>query len=156
MVVGVVVVGLGGFLVLRPDPEISGVERPPNLGRGHVAEPSFESDTPTSGPHLAQAPRCGVFLQPLDLGLAVHGLEHGAVVVWYRSDLADEVRADLGDLAGEWDSHVIVAPGPETLAAPIVATAWNRLDRYPTPGPDLRRFIDTYRRRGPERVGCDT
>lgn len=150
----VVVVGIAGYVLVRPDPELPGVERPPDLGRGHVAAPTFESAAPTSGPHLAEAPRCGVFTQPLDLGLAVHALEHGVVVVWYGSELDEERRARLENLVEEWGSHVIVAPA-ESLAAPIVATAWNRRERYSSPEGELRRFIDTYRRRGPERVGCE-
>lgn len=147
-------VGIGGFFVLRPDPEVPGVARPPNEGRGHVASPTFASATPTSGAHLAQAPRCTSYTQPLEPGLAVHALEHGAVVIWYDIAQADDVRPRLEDLADEWDSHVVLTPSGR-LDAPIVATAWNRLAKYDEPGSDLRGFIDTYRRRGPERQPCE-
>lgn len=157
VLLGVVVaaaLGVGAFLAFRPDPEVPGVERPANRGRGHVTAPTFASATPTSGAHLAQTPGCTAYSQPLEPGLAVHALEHGAVVVWYDAAQADELRDGLEDLADEWDSHVVVTPGDD-LEAPIVATAWNRLSRYQEPGDDLREFIDTYRRRGPERQPCE-
>jgi plasmid stabilization system protein ParE len=152
---GVVLLVVGAvFLLQRPDPEVEGVERPPDLGRGHVDSPAYTSNTPTSGKHLADAPSCGVFTEPLESGLVVHALEHGTVVVWYRTDERDRLAQPLQTLAERWDSHVIVAPQPD-LPSPIVATAWNRLKEYERADRRLADFIDTYRRRGPERVDCD-
>lgn len=145
----------GAFVLLQPDPEVSGVERPRDLGGGHVANATYASPTPTSGPHPAQAPSCGASSSPLDPGLAVHALEHGAVVVYYRAADAATLRDPLEALADQFSSHVIVAPH-ETLDDPIVATAWNRLQRFDAVGGDVREFIDVYRRRGPERVDCDS
>lgn len=145
----------GVVMLLQPDPEVPGVERPRALGGGHVANATYASPTPTSGPHPAQAPSCGATSSPLDPGLAVHALEHGAVVVYYRAADAASVRDPLEALADEFSSHVIVAPH-ESLDDPIVATAWNRLQRFDAVGGDVREFIDVYRRRGPERVDCDS
>ncbi|MGQ0434893.1 MAG: DUF3105 domain-containing protein [Microthrixaceae bacterium] len=145
----------GAFVLLQPDPEVSGVERPRDLGGGHVANATYASPTPTSGPHPAQAPSCRATSSPLDPGLAVHALEHGAVVVYYRAADAATLRDPLEALADQFSSHVIVAPH-ETLDDPIVATAWNRLQRFDAVGGDVREFIDVYRRRGPERVDCDS
>jgi len=41
-------------------------------------------------------------------------------------------------------------PHPD-IDAPVVATAWNRRKSFDQPGGDVREFVDTYRRRGPER-----
>jgi hypothetical protein len=150
----VVVVGAGAFFLLRPDPELPGVERPTDQGRGHVTAPRYDTSTPTSGAHLAQAPACRSYAEPLDPGLAVHALEHGAVVIWYDTERAEELRPELETIAGRWDSHVVLSPNT-ALDAPIVATAWNRLARYDEAGDDVGDFIDTYRRRGPERQPCD-
>lgn len=152
-VVAVVVVAAGAFFVIRPDPELPGVERPASRGRGHVTAPSYDTSTPTSGAHLAQAPACRSYAEPLDPGLAVHALEHGAVVIWYDIAIAEQLRPELETIAGRWDSHVVVSPNT-ALDAPIVATAWNRLARYDEAGDDVGDFIDTYRRRGPERQLC--
>ena len=151
-----VVVGLAAvavWFVFQPDPELAGVERPRDLGGGHVANASYDSAAPTSGPHSAQSPSCGTYREGLELPLAVHALEHGVVVLWYQPDspaLADE----LDEIADRWDSHVIVAANPE-IESPVVATAWNRrlaFDDADDPG--IAEFVKTYRNRGPEKVDC--
>lgn len=153
-VVLVVTVGAGLFLAFRPDPEVAGVTRPASKGRGHVGGATYDSATPTSGKHNASAPGCGVRTEQLEADLAVHALEHGTVVVWYRPDIDDDVRADAGELLREWGSHWILSPNRD-IDEPFVATAWNRLKAFDAPDDSLREFVDTYRRRGPERVDCD-
>jgi len=151
--VAIAVIGGGGWLAFRPDPELAGVTRPTNLGGGHVAAASYDSATPTSGEHDARAPQCGTYLEPLEPTLAVHGLEHGAVVVWFdsaRPELADQLER----ATDEWDSHVIISAN-DALDRPIVATAWGRLKAYDEVEPNLTEFVRTYRQRGPERVPCD-
>lgn len=146
-------VAVGAWLVFRPDAEVAGVRKLASDGRGHVAGATYDTATPTSGDHNSSAPACGRRTEPLALDLAVHALEHGAVVVWYRPDIADDLRADTASLLREWDSHWILSPNPG-IDAPLVATAWNRLMTFDEPGPKLREFVDTYRRRGPEQVDC--
>lgn len=151
--VAVAAVLVGGWFVFRPDAEVDGVRKFSTDGRDHVTGATFDSATPTSGDHNPSAPGCGRVSDPLELDLAVHGLEHGAVVVWHRPDIDQETRAAAAELLREWDSHWILSPNPD-IEAPFVATAWNRLKTFDEPGADLREFVDTYRRRGPERVDC--
>ena len=141
------------YVGLRPDPEVAGVAKHSSDGREHITGATFDSATPTSGDHDASAPACGTRSEPLELDLAVHALEHGAVVVWYRTDIDEELRATAGDVLREWDSHWILSPNAD-IDRPFVATAWNRLKAFDEPGEDLRDFVETYRRRGPERVDC--
>lgn len=156
--VGVVAVAVAagiGYLALRPDPEVPGVERRPNEGRAHVepAEVAYDDAAPTSGAHLASAPACGAAPSQLDPGLAVHALEHGAIVLWY-DDAREDLAEQLGDVLDEWDSHWIISPNSD-IAEPIVATAWNRRMTFEeADDPVLREFVETYRERGPERVSC--
>jgi hypothetical protein len=154
----IVVVGLGAgaWYLLGPDPEVAGVERLRSAGRDHVPanQASYGAPAPTSGPHPALAPSCGPTSTPLDLGLAVHALEHGAVVVWYQPELGEELREPLLEILREWDSHWILSPNPD-IEDPVVATAWNRRKAFNGPGDDVLEFVDTYRGRGPERVACD-
>ncbi len=136
--------------------ELAGVEQPTNLGRGHIAagEPAnYATATPTSGPHAASSARCGIYSQQIPAEFAVHALEHGAVVIWYRHDLEDEVGAALRDIVDDFDERVILSPNAN-MTEPIVATAWNRLKRYESVEPEIEEFITTYRGRGPERIGC--
>jgi hypothetical protein len=143
----------GGWLMFRPGPELAGVERPSDDGRGHVETATYRTGSPTSGAHNAGAPRCGAYSSPLAKDLAVHGLEHGTVVLWY--DIANpNLGSELSSLMSGWESHVSVSPSSE-LDAPIVATAWNRSMRFSDVSPEVDAFIDTYRNRGPERVPCD-
>lgn len=154
----VVVAGLGAgaWLLLRFDPEVAGVERPRNQGRDHVPaeQATYDTPAPTSGPHPATAPSCGATSTPLDLGLAVHALEHGAVVVWYQPELEDELREPLLEILREWDSHWVLSPNPG-IDDPVVATAWNRRKAFAGAGDDVREFVDAYRGRGPEQVACE-
>lgn len=152
--VAIAVIAGGGWLAFRPDPELAGVTRPRNLGGGHVAAASYDSASPTSGAHDARAPRCGMYREPLEPTLAVHGLEHGAVVLWY-----DAARPELGDelvrATDEWDSHVIISAN-DGIDRPIVATAWGRLKAYDDVEPEITEFVRTYRQRGPEREPCES
>lgn len=149
----VLVIGAGVFLLVRPDPEVEGVIKPPNRGGGHVANATYDTPTPTSGPHSASAPRCGFASQVLPLDLAVHSLEHGTVLVWHRPDVDDDALDGALEILQEWDSHWILSPNPG-IDEPFVATAWNRLKAFDEPGEGMREFVDTYRNRGPERVDC--
>ncbi len=140
-----------GFL--KPDPEMEGVERLPDQGRSHVADATFDSATPTSGDHSGRSARCGVYTSPLELDLAVHALEHGAVVLWYEAEQPALGQA-LVSATDRWDTHVIITPG-SGLDAPVVATAWNRRMLFPTVDESVAEFVATYRNRGPESVPCD-
>lgn len=154
---GLVIVGLVvvSFVLAAPD-ELDGVEIRPELGRDHVAlgeAVDYDSATPTSGTHATGAPRCGILVEPLPLELAVHALEHGAVVIWYRPDLSPAVVEDIAGIVESFDDAVILSPNPG-LVDEVVATAWNRLKTYAGADAELADFIDVYRYRGPERVGC--
>lgn len=151
--VAVVGVAIIGYLAFRPDPEVAGVSKPPDDGRGHIAGATYDTATPTSGRHNAGAPPCGVAAEPVSADLAVHALEHGAVVVWYRPDVDVTLRAAAVDLLAEWDSHWILSPNSD-IEDPFVATAWNRLKAFDTPDESLREFVVTYRERGPEDASC--
>ncbi len=157
---GVALLALAGFFVFslfQPSTEVAGVEKPVSLGRNHLLQGetfNYASATPTSGTHAPSAPQCGVLAGGLPLEFAVHALEHGVVVVWYRPDLEADVLPELTTMIEAWNSNVIVAPNPR-IAEPLVATAWNRLKRFDVVGPDVAEFIDVYRRRGPEGVTCD-
>ncbi len=146
------IAGFGAFQVFFPG-ELEGVERPASQGRGHSALGRYGTPTPTSGAHSASSPRCGILAQQLPAELAVHALEHGAVVIWYRPDLDEQVVTDLRRIVGDFDDRVILSPNAE-LVRPVVATAWNRLKAYPGPVDEIADFIETYRGRGPERIPC--
>ena len=151
--VTVAAVAVVAYLALRSGPEVAGVTKPRDDGRGHVTGATYESGTPTSGSHDAAAPPCGVRGEPLAADVAVHALEHGVVVLWYRPDVDVSLRSAAADLLAEWDSHWILSPNPE-IEQPFVATAWNRLKAFDEADSSLAEFVETYRQRGPEDVDC--
>ena len=85
--------------------------------------------------------------------LAVHSLEHGAVVIWNQTSPATEEISDLEAILNRFDDRVILSPNGE-LAHPVVATGRNRLKAYDGAHPELKQFIETYRNRGPESFRC--
>ena len=145
------------FNLVKPGPEIDGVERPPNQASRHVAPGqtvNYATATPTSGSHAPSSAPCGILTGGLPLEFAVHNLEHGTVVSWYRPDLEESLLPELQTSISQWDSHVLVAPNPG-ISETIVATSWNRLQRFDTVGQGLTEFIDVYRNRGPKSIRCD-
>ncbi len=155
---GVVLVGAAGFVIFQKavPPELPGVAQPTNDGRTHLAAGQaavYASATPTSGSHSPNSARCGVLDTQVPAEFAVHSLEHGTVVIWYRPDLDGDTISGLREIVNRFDDRVILSPNAQ-LDEPIVATAWNRLKAYDSVDPEIADFIETYRNRGPESLRC--
>jgi hypothetical protein len=108
----------------------------------HVIDPSsarFDTDPPTSGPHLFAPPPRGVVARQLLPAEQVTILEAGDVLVQYR-DPADASVTEA--LRQAW---VTIAPNP-SLKKRIVATAWTyKLECSAIDEPALQRFIAAHR-----------
>lgn len=110
----------------------------------HVEQPPQYETTPASyGPHFTGTldPGVSVYDVPFDPAFefrAVHNLEHGYVIMYYRQEgesaLPENVLTRLTDLA-ERENEVILAPHP-TLADDenLVLVAWNRIRRCDVTG----------------------
>jgi hypothetical protein len=109
--------------------------------------------TPTSGSHSPNAARCSIFSTEDSAEVAVHSLEHGTVVIWYRADLDSETVSGFREVVSRFDDRVILSPNTQ-LDDAIVATAWKRLKAYDTVEAEIGEFIETYRNRGPESHRC--
>lgn len=64
-------------------------QRLPDMGREHVtpaqvAETSYNSNPPTSGPHLPSWVKAGIYDQPQAEGELIHSLEHGYIIISYN------------------------------------------------------------------------
>jgi hypothetical protein len=103
---------------------------------------------PSGGDHDPVVQNCGPYAEPVRDENAVHSLEHGAVWIAYRPDLAaDEVGA-LTDLTTA-HPYLIVSPYPD-LAAPVVATAWGvQLELDSVEDERLAAFVTRYEQ-GPQ------
>ena len=154
-----VVVGAVGFLIVDKAvaDELPGVSEQTYEGRDHFESGqtvAYATATPTSGTHAASSPRCGIYNQQMPAEIAVHSLEHGAVVIWYQRSLVAEEVSGLEAIVNRFDDRVILSPNAE-LIQPVVATGWNRLKAYDGADSELEQFIDTYRNRSPESFRCE-
>lgn len=121
----------------------------PDQGNRHVPtadtphEP-YNSDPPTSGPHLPYLAPWGAHTRPIPLELQVHNLEDGGVLVQYNCECPDLV-AKLRKLAERYTDRVILAPYP-TMKSRIALTAWTRIEALDDVDESrITRFIETYR-----------
>jgi hypothetical protein len=111
---------------LPNDSGIEGVQTFPDRSEYHahvLSLEELESDIPPAfGAHLFAWQNCGIYDQPVEIGNALHSLEHGAVWLTYALDLsADQVDA-LKDIA-RGNDYVLMSPYPRQ-ANPVVLTAW--------------------------------
>jgi hypothetical protein len=89
----------------------------------HVPGPlNYEESPPIGGPHNVVWQSCGIYTAPIHNEHGVHSLEHGAVWITYRPDVAPADLARLQRLAS--DDYILLSPYPG-LPAPVVVTAWN-------------------------------
>jgi len=86
--IGVIVLGaLGwfGWTMTRPVPGVKVAD----LGREHVApeqvaSTTYNSNPPSSGPHLETWVKAGIYDAPQSEGELIHSLEHGYVIISYN------------------------------------------------------------------------
>ena len=163
-IVAVVVVGgIGGLVAARNLSQRAAirelnVQTLPSQGQTHLNSggkyTAYNSTPPTSGPHDPNPAPCGVTTTPIPNEVQVHDLEHGVVMVQYRPDLDPAQVRQLEELGRTYTSHVIVAPYPG-LGTAVAATAWTKLMNLDSADTGkVRRFIDLYRQKGPEAIGC--
>lgn len=143
-----VVAGAIGWFTYRATADLPG-ERFPDLGNEHIQTASdrhaaYNSDPPTSGPHLPYIAPWGVHTRPIPLELQVHNLEDGGVMVQYNCTCPELVEK-LRGVVSRYDKQVILAPYPG-MNSRIALTAWTRRDRLEDfDERRIVRFIDSYR-----------
>ena len=131
--VGVLVVLLVGWLVYaRVTREMPGMAVP-DLGNEHIPSIDYphipyNSDPPTSGPHVTGLARWGIHDRPIPRELQVHNLEDGGVLVQYNCQDCDQLIANLAKIVRKYE-RAILAPYPG-MDATIALTAWGRIDKF--------------------------
>ena len=131
-------------------PDASGIDGVKTYGYGpehhnHVNSVVVPADNipPPFGPHFNIWQNCGIYDQPIELGNALHSLEHGAVWLTYSADLSDSEVADLQDQV-RGHSFVLMSPYPDQ-PVPVVLTAWGvQLIIESLPDDRIERFIAYY------------
>jgi len=125
--------------------------------------PPYNSTPPSSGPHYETPANPGFYAEPLPPEQVIHNLEHGFVVIWYRSDAPDSTIEDIEAITRQELPATVAVPFDD-IDTPhqFALTAWVEV------GPDEQRgqlqlcervsqaVIDDFRRkyqgRGPERI----
>jgi hypothetical protein len=148
-VVVIVIAAAGvGYFAYRAAANLPGTQFP-DQGNRHVASQSephdpYNSNPPTSGPHLPYIAPWGVHTRPIPLELQVHNLEDGGVVVQYNCECPELVEK-LRAIVQKYDKQVILAPYPG-MPSRIALTAWTRLETLDdVDDKRITRFIDAYR-----------
>jgi Protein of unknown function (DUF3105) len=144
----VVIAGVIGWFAYRAAADLPG-EKFPDLGNLHIQSASdphvpYNSEPPTSGPHLPYIAPWGVHTRPITPELQVHNLEDGGVMVQYNCE-CPEVVDRLRAIVARYDRYVILAPYPG-MTSRVALTAWTRLDRLDDVDERrIVRFIEAYR-----------
>jgi hypothetical protein len=146
----VVAAAIVGYFAYRAVADLPGVKLE-DQGNAHIqmaSEPHapYNSDPPTSGPHLPYIAPWGIHTEPIARELQVHNLEDGGVVVQYRcATPCPELAAKLAEIVRRYETQVILAPYP-AMRTRIALTAWTRLDAFDDfDEARIVRFIRAYR-----------
>jgi hypothetical protein len=144
----VVVAAVVGYFAYRAQADLPGAKMP-DQGNVHISregdphEP-YNSDPPTSGPHLPYLAPWGIHNRPLSPELQVHNLEDGGVLVQYNCECPDVVGR-LQAIVRTYDKFVVLAPYP-SMKTRIALTAWTRIETMQDLDEKrVARFIDAYR-----------
>ncbi len=150
LTVAVVAAALVGYWAYRAAADLPGVKLP-DLGNAHIqmaTDPHvpYNSEPPTSGPHLPYIAPWGIHTAPIVKELQVHNLEDGGVIVQYHCVTScPDLVAKLTEIVRRYETQVILAPYPG-MRTRIALTAWARLDAFDDLD-EVRivRFIRAYR-----------
>jgi hypothetical protein len=141
----------------------------PSLGNDHIQSMvsphvPYNSDPPTSGPHVAFITKWKIYKVPVPKEIQVHNLEDGGVIIQYNCPQpCDEMVAKLEALVTQYYEkavkeqlrsidpgrppkyeRLILAPYPG-MDAKIALTAWGRMDKFNDyDEARIMRFIEAY------------
>lgn len=137
-----------------------GKPHPGALDHDHVNGPvKYTLQPPVGGAHNPVWMNAGVYTEPVPTERAVHNVEHGAIWITYRPNLAakqvDKLRAFVGNQSmideigdnGNANRFMDLSPWKDnSLTSPIVLTAWGYQLRITSPDdPRMQKFVDTFR-----------
>jgi hypothetical protein len=133
-IAGVIVIALAAWIIASVRAPLPG-QKFESLGNDHLADINsphepYNSDPPTSGPHLPPIPRPGIYTQPKRAEELGHFMEHGGV--WLLYNCPDGCEEDVQRLteitnqAIDRNRPVALAPYP-SMESRFAATAWQYL-----------------------------
>lgn len=114
----------------------------------------YNSNPPTSGPHFAQEPPYGIYDVGISKGYQIHLLEHGGILVQYKTDdqaVVDQLRLLVRELS-KTNPRIALAPNA-SIEHVIALTAWTHLENLDSlDETKIKEFFQAYVDRGPEKV----
>jgi hypothetical protein len=150
-VIGIILVGGLGYWAYGQWTGSPG-EFVPSMGNQHIGENevglrSYNSDPPTSGPHLNGRANWGIHENPIPKELQIHNLEDAGVAIQYNCDRTTPECKTLIDkltqIVRRYE-NIILAPYPG-MSHKIALTAWSRIDKFNEFDEQrIARFIDAY------------
>lgn len=126
IIVGVLIIGAFGWVgwsVTRPVPGV----KMDDQGREHVtvqevASYQYNSNPPTSGPHLPTWVKAGIYDTPQSEGELIHSLEHGYVIVSYNCNVHLKVISDKRKVISKIYAHEEEGSPSADFVDPTIAT----------------------------------
>lgn len=106
----------------------------------------YNSNPPTSGPHMPNVAAWGSYTEVVEDEYLVHNMEDAGVVLWYEMGTPEENEAHvaaLEEISRQW-RRIVIAPR-EDLGSTYAFTAWTRLQRFDEIDEEaMVKFIDAY------------
>lgn len=166
--IGVIAVLSGGLLAGRDDPGVSAGQSGPGTrfrdqGNLHLRQgelrPVYDSDPPTSGPHIPEA----VLRDRAELSAdqLLEALELGDVVLMYGTPQPPRGLAAIAESVGGRFTPALAASGQAVILARrpgtrgVIALAWTRMLRTLS-APELRNFAQFWLSRGATSTSTST
>src|SRR5690606_19237539 len=114
-----------------------------SLSSPHVP---YNSNPPTSGPHMPSLAGWGSYTEAPEDEYLVHNMEDAGVVLWYEKGTPEENEAHIAaleEISSDW-RRIVITPR-EDLGSTYALTAWTRLQRFDEIDEDgMRKFINAY------------
>jgi Protein of unknown function (DUF3105) len=85
--------------------------------------PAWNTEPPTTGPHYGQTLQYNLYTEPIEIGRALHNLEHGGVYVLYGDKVPDATVSQLQEFYADHETGTILAPYAR-LGNRIALGAW--------------------------------
>lgn len=128
-----------------------------DLGAPHIARgqshPNYNSNPPTSGWHWGDGVAGpGIKNQQVPDELALHSMEHGAAVLWYKDNLPpDQIERIKKAFNGATGKKIMIPR--KGLDVPVALASWNYLLKLKSvDGSEIKSFIETNNDRAPEKA----
>lgn len=163
VIITLLVLGGGTWLLTKQSTEEQAKLDKPLLGqeisiqgRTHVPDGTrvdYSTNPPTSGNHYVKPQPAGIYDSALPDGNLVHSLEHGAVILWYKSDLSATESAQLKSIFDSVPVSKKIMTPRDSLDVPVALTSWGRLLKLQAIDENqIKTFMITNEDRAPEKA----